>query len=368
MRKSVLAIIAATSIFLLDPILEARAQDWQAGGGAPWANLLTSAKKEGKVVVAGPPQLARVLADEFKKDTGIDLEYLGGNARDLSARFDREAAAGMPSIDVLLSGGDGFFTVYAQGQLKPIKSQLMLPGVTDGKNWLPGDLKWVDGDRSFYLQGTNWVFGWPVANSNLVKSDSFTNWRDLLKPEFKGKIASIDIASPGPGRALGSYLLKQFGPDFMKQLFITQEVVFTRDGRQLVDWVTRGSYSVALGAVPSDVEYFRSRGIRHLDVPQMNDGAGAVLGGFSVLRQPKGNPHPDAATVFTNWYASRPGQIAFSRAMLEPSGRVDANLADIPEYVKLKPGVSYFDQYRQDFITGERTKLEESVVQLLGGR
>jgi hypothetical protein len=54
--------------------------------------------------------------------------------------------------------------------------------------------------------------------------------------------------------------------------------------------------------------------------------------------------------------------------MLEPSSRLDADLADIPDYVKLKPGYQYFDQYRQDFITGERVKLEESVVQILGGR
>ncbi len=365
-RKSILmlAFMAGFSSFQAGAL----AQDWQAGADVAWGKVFEAAKKEGKVVVAGPPQLARVLSDEFKKDTGIELEYLGGNTRDLSSRFDREAAAGNPSIDVFLSGGDGFFTVYAQGQLKSIKSLLMLPGVTNPKNWLGGDIKWVDNDKAFYLQGTNWVFGWPVANANLVKPGSLTSWHDLLKPEFKGKIASIDVASPGPGRALGSYLLKQFGPEFVKKLFVDQGVVLTRDGRQLVDWVTRGNYVVALGAVQADVEYFRSRGIRHLDVPVMMDGQGTVLGGFSVMRQPKANPHPNAATVFANWYASRPGQVAFSRAMLEPSSRLDADLADIPDYVKLKPGYQYFDQYRQDFITGERVKLEESVVQILGGR
>ncbi len=101
--------------------------DWQAGAGADWAKVMAAAKKEGKVVVAGHSALARPFSDDFKRDTGIELEFLGGNTRELTARLQREVRSNSLTMDVSLGGGSELLTLYPEGQLVPIKPQLMLP-------------------------------------------------------------------------------------------------------------------------------------------------------------------------------------------------------------------------------------------------
>jgi ABC-type Fe3+ transport system substrate-binding protein len=99
----------------------------------------------------------------------------------------------------------------------------------------------------------------------------------------------------------------------------------------------------------------------------MDDGPGCLVGGFSVLKIAKGAPHPNAATVFLNWYASRPGQKAYSEAMDEPSRRLDVK-GDFPSYILPKPGVKYLDQYSEPWYLKERPKLEKAIIEALGGR
>ena len=218
------------------------------------------------------------------------------------------------------------------------------------------------------FQGSNWVHAWPLFNANLVKPGTVTNWADLLKPEFKGKIVAYDPRFGGPGQAAAAYLTDTFGIDFVKELYAGQKVVYTRDGRQLVEWIARGSYAVALGGIQLHVEIFKQKGIKNLSVRQMKDGPGSLLGGFSVIKQPVGAPHPAAATVFLNWYASKPGQETYSRRMLEPSMRRDVDVDTVPDYVKPKPGVTYLDQYVEDWYTQTRPKVSKSIVEALGGR
>jgi ABC-type Fe3+ transport system substrate-binding protein len=240
--------------------------------------------------------------------------------------------------------------------------------VTEPGNWMGGRIKSMDKEGAYFFQGSYWVHAWPVFNSDRIKPGMVGSWKDLLKPEFKGRIAAVDPRSGGPGQAAAAYLVDVFGIDFLKQLYLGQEVAYTRDGRQLIEWVVRGNYDVALGGVQVDVEQFRTRGIRNLLVPELPDGPGSVLGGFSVLKQPKGSPHPNAATVFINWYASRPGQTAYSRVMLEPSARVDVDVPAVPDYVRPKPGIHYLDQYEENWYRETRPKVEEAIINALGGR
>lgn len=356
---------AVAAVFALPP---AQAADWQAGAGPEWAKVMAAAKQEGKVVVAGPPALARAFTEDFKRDTGIDLEYVGGNTREIGARFGRELDSGHLTLDVSLGGGSELLTAYPQGRLVALKPQMMLPGVTGGKNWAGGKIKWMDNAGAYFFQGSNWVYCWPLFNSKLVPAGSVKSWKDLLKPEFKGKIAAFDPRSGGPGQAAAAYLAEALGIDFLKALYIGQNVVYTRDGRQLIDWAAHGKYAVALGGVQVDIEYFKHQGIQDFDVPTLPDGPGSAVGGFSVIKEGKGAPHPNAATVFINWYASQPGQEAYTRVMLEPSTRLDVQVPEVPDYVKVKPGVHYLDQYREDWYTKTRPQLAKAVVQALGGR
>src|SRR4051794_26749444 len=59
---------------------------WDADAPAEWEDILAAGQKEGSVVVAGFPSHAEPMAKAFKRDTGIDLEFIGGDGSANSAR------------------------------------------------------------------------------------------------------------------------------------------------------------------------------------------------------------------------------------------------------------------------------------------
>ncbi len=342
------------------------AGDWQAGAGADWQKILAAAKQEGRVVVSGHPALSQPLAKAFTRDTGIRLEYLGGELNELSTRLSREAKAGNVTVDVALGGGTEIRMLH-DGLLNPIKPQLLLPGVLDSRNWRDGSMKWMDKGGAYLLKGSAYVSGFPVVNADIVKPDAITSWKDLLKPEYKGKIASYDPRGSGPGQGCAAYLADTFGIEFVKALYLGQKVTYTKDGRQLAEWAARGAYPIILGSVQTGIRPFVAQGIR-LQPISPKDGPGYLTSGFSVLKQAKGVPHPHAATVFINWYASKPGQEAYSRAMIEASTRADIEVEEIPAHVIPKPGVKYLNTYEEGWYTNIRPKIAKQIIEALGGR
>jgi ABC-type Fe3+ transport system substrate-binding protein len=342
------------------------AADWQAGAGPDWQRTLAAAKQEGVVAVAGPPQLAGI-AEIFQRDTGVRMDFLGGEARTTSSRLSREIRAKALTIDATFTGMVEL-PLVKEGLFEDEKARLMLPGVTDPKNWADGTIKFADNDGKYMIQTHSYRSAVPFYNPNLLKPNEFTSWRTLLDPKFKGKIAVYDPRNGGPGQAMSTYIAAQFGIDFLKQLYVDQDLVYSLDSRQMAEWVVRGVYPVALGILTPDYLRFKDAGIATIVPADLEDGAGTLSGGFSVMLLPKGAPHPNAATVFLNWYASQPGQEAFSRTYNVPSRRTDVNVASIPDYVVPKPGRKYHDQYNEDWASTGRIEIQDKLEKLLGGK
>ncbi len=343
------------------------AADWQAGADPEWQKVLAAARKEGRIAISGPPQLAAPFTQGFLRDTGIEVDYLGGEARATASRVVREVRAGNVTIDAFLTGTAELPQVK-EGFFEDEKSRLMLRGVTDPANWAGGELKWIDNAKRFMLQTHSYVSSMPFYNTNLVKPGELTTWKDLLKPQFKGKIVIYDPRSGGPGQAAAGYVGARFGIDYVKSLYVGQGAVLSLDSRQMAEWVTRGVHAVAIGVLAPDYLTFRDAGIKHLVPANLKDGAGNLSGGFSVILLPRGAPHPNAATVFLNWYASQPGQEAFSRAWNAPSRRTDVKIESVPDFIVPKAGVQYLDQYREDWIMNERAAIMAEVIKAIGGK
>jgi iron(III) transport system substrate-binding protein len=342
-----------------------RAADWQAGAGADWQKVMAAAKKEGSVAVIGPPQVASALTKAFQRDTGIDLKYLAGPPRATASRVSREVRARNITVDAVLTGM-AELPLVKEGYFEAIRPKLMLPGVTDPKNWKDGKLKFDDDANKFMLQTHQYRSSVPFYNPKVV--GSFTSWHQLLDPKFTGKIVAYDPRTGGPGQAVSTYIVNTLGLDFFKKLYVGQKVTFSLDANQMAEWVVRGVKYVALGVTTPSYLKFKNAGVDTIAPADPDDGSGTLTGGYSVIILPKGSPHPNAQTVFVNWYASQPGQVAFSRAFHVPSLREDVDVKGIPDYVIPKPGRKYQDQYNEAWASSGKPKIRKQVLTILGGK
>lgn len=341
--------------------------DWDAGAGPEWDTLLEAARAEGRVVVGGPAFLAEPMVEAFRRDTGIELEWLGATGSELSARLQQEVTAGNVTMDLKLGGPQELFVDY-KSLLEPLAPQLILPTVTDESKWRGGELPWSDPDETYMLRTAAYVFGWVVVNRDILDPATIRTWDDLLSPDLKGKIVSGDITTPSPGQGAAQHLYNVKGQQFIEDLFLGQEVELIADNTQVVEQVARGTYPIALGAIQTVVERFRSQGFDELEIVLPEDHPGYLTGGFSVIVEAKNAPHPNAAQVFLNWFASPAGQRVYEQVMLETSARTDVRVDGVPEYVRPVDGADYWLDWELDWLLNHRARVAESFVDMVGGR
>lgn len=355
---AVWAMVSASAAFADD--------DWQAGAPPAWAKILADAKTEGHVAVVGPSELAVPIAEAFLKDTGIQVDFLGGVASVNASRVAREVRAGNVTVDFMYTG-TAELPLVKEGFFEDEKEKLLLPGTADPKNWQDNKLTWVDNTQKYMLRTQATVQSIPFFNSDTVKPP-LTSWKQLLDPRFKGKIVAYDPRAGGPGQQMVGYIGAKFGMDFLKQLYVGQQTVFSQDSRQMAEGIVRGVYEVGLGVLLPDYVNLHSAGITNLVPAQMTDGPGTLSGGFSVLIMPRKSPHPNAQTVFLNWAASQHGQAVYSHVEHQLSRRVDVHEPGVLDFTVPKSGVEYLDQYTEDWALNQRKKIIDQVLDALGGR
>jgi len=340
---------------------------------AEWERLKEGAKREGKVVVAGVgfPGLRQGVIEGFQKAHGITVEYLALLGGETITRVDRETRAGNVTIDVAIGGTASCWTMAERGQIEEVSKLAVDPSLFDAAVWRGGNMKPIlpspNMPRDFLcgLQGAEWVMTDLFVNRELVPPDAIRSWKDLLKPEYNGKIASWDPRRPGSAQTTVGYLAALFGEQYIRDLYLGQNVALTADYRQLAEWVARGSYPVGIGLVQANVEPMRAQGLP-LERVFPADGPGALTGGFGTIFGIKGGPDPNATAVFVNWFVSREAQEMWEREMMETSLRADLP-HNVPDYVIPKPGVNYeIDDYNPDYFFAKRAPAIEKITEVLG--
>jgi ABC-type Fe3+ transport system substrate-binding protein len=336
-------------------------EPWDACASPEWADVLQAARDEGTVVIGGPAFLGEPMATAFEADTGIQLEWIGASGSELSARMPQEVAAGAVTMDGKFGGAQELFVDW-ESILSPLADQLLLPGVTDPSVWHTDGIDWYDPAESYMLKGSRWVFGWPVVNADVLDPASIGTWSDLLDPQYVGMIGSHEVSTPSPGQGTAHFIYNTKGQDFLEDLYLGQEVTFTPDFNQVVEWAARDTYPIVLGAVQSVLERFRSEGF-NLEPLLLEDEQGYITSGFSVFVMPNEPAHPNAAQVFLNWYASQPGSTVYSSVMLEASNRTDVDPESIPDYTKPQSGVEYWEDSDLEWFLNERGPVSEMLAE-----
>jgi ABC-type Fe3+ transport system substrate-binding protein len=340
---------------------------------AAWQRYQDGARREGKVVVAGPgfPGLRQGLTEGFQKAYGITVEYLGLGAGEVIPRVDRESQAGNVTIDVNIGGTSSCWTMADRGQIDDVTPLLVDPSLFNPASWRGGHMKPIlpaptqPKDFLCGLQGEEWVMTDLFVNPQMVPPDAIKSWKDLLKPEYKGKIISFDPRRPGSAQTTVAYLQTLFGEDYVRDLYLGQNVQLTADYRQLAEGVARGSYPIGIALVQANIEPLRAENLP-LQRVFPADGPGALTGGFGTVHKIKNSPNPNAAAVFINWFASKDAQDMWEREMMETSLRTDV-AHQVPDYVIPKPGVSYtIDDYNPDYFFSKRAPAIAKISDLLG--
>jgi len=325
------------------------------GGAAAeqtWDELVAAARKEGELVIKGAP--GKVYADVFtegfkKRYPEIKVTYTGLNGFESIPKIQREREAGLYNWDVYLGGTPSTLnTLKPAGAFAPLKPALR-PEILADSNWLGGfEAGWEDNEKKFAYAYDFTVSAPAYVNWDFVKAEDFRSYKDLLKPEFAGKIIWDDPRQGGPGLNTGAQFLTNFGEEFLAKLTATQKIVYTNNGREIAEAVVRGRQPIGLSAGSQNLEQFWSQGLGKNVKPYMGDITKMNGGpGFGCVALMDRAPHPNAAALYLNWLLSQEGQVEYVKSGRN-SRRLDVKPSD-PD-LAVKPGIQYSDTQTEDSI------------------
>lgn len=347
------------------------APGWAQSTPPSWDDLVAAAKREGTVVVIGPAhvEVRRVLPAAFKQRFGIDVEYLGGPGGVAAGRLRTERAAGIYSADVGLAASQTLTSIfYPEKMLDPIRPLLVMPEVIDKSKWRRGDLWFPDPEQQYVLRLFNSVWRLFTINTDYVKPEDMTSARDLLlNPKFKGKIATHDPSVSGVGGNVATHLYDQLGEDFVRQFYIGQEPVISRDERQLTDWLLRGTYPIVLGTDEAQVAKMRAEGFPLREIYELPGLSPPVTSGNGMLVVFNRAPHPNAAKLLVNWLASKEGMEVYARLLhMSPTRNDIDDKSFVPAENIPRPGVEYLDAFAWQYTVETKGKVRLFMKDLLG--
>ena len=351
-----------------------------SGGAAPapaekaawekqWDDLVAAAKKEGALVLVtnlGPGFKDAAAAFE-KAFPGVSVELITQLASSFAPKAVQERQAGVYSYDVTTQpNGTVPLTLIPAGAMDPIRPLLVRPDVLDDKSWQGGfEAGFPDKDKKWGYAAFQEVHRAVWINTDLIKEGEIKTFDDLLNPKWKGKIVGGDPRTYGGGWWPGTTMrLKRNDDSLIKRLFKDQEVAISRDGRQQIEFLIRGSYSIGiLASTASLLPEFLAQGvgknIKWVPMDEMDN----LNGGISVAFVFNRAPHPNAAKLFVNWLFTKEGSTIWSKAAGTNSRRTDVPPHDLQ--LVPTPGRRLIAIDRDEF-ADEWRKTQELAKQLLG--
>jgi iron(III) transport system substrate-binding protein len=327
-------LVAGLSVFASLALLLTACSQAPALGGAPasapskesenpqakWEQALQDARKEGSVVVVTHTNLLyRELIDGFKsKYPDIAVEHVSIRPSEFGPKVVTEQQNGQFNYDLWLSPTSTMTEVVVPaGGMEQIPPFLILPEVTDGKNWRSGKPLYSAADPLILLNRGN-LSGDIYVNRDILPKSEFSSIDQLLEPRFKGKIMIRTPNGAHGGSLPLTGWLRGKSEDFVWSILKDQEPVYIENARLLTQNLINGKYPLAIGQDNPTIDNCKtSGGCQNLDFVR---GYEHMLGqGASILKKP---PHPAATAVFLNWFFTKEGQEAFKQAIIntEPDG------------------------------------------------
>lgn len=289
-----------------------------------WDKVVEAAKKEGRVVVSIPTsaELRKEFEAGFQKAfPGIELELSVARGASNINKIVEEQSAGVKGVDLHIGGTTSIITgLLAQNHLEPVMPAMLLPEVRDPKHWWGGHI-WADNAKKYIYGFTAYMTETIWYNSTLVKPEEIHSWDSLLDPKWKGRMVILDPRTPGSGESTWAFLWRIKGEQYLAKL-AAQDMMVGRNLRQLGENIARGKSAISIGLSYYTYVPFIKAGLPVKPISTIKEGYYAASGSGNVVLL-KNAPHPNATKVFVNWLLSRDGQSAVTKALGQPTRRLD---------------------------------------------
>lgn len=325
--RSVAAILTLVAALACAAPPSASAQG-AAKAEADWEKILAAARKEGKVVLytaTVAPVMQRIKEEFDKAYPGITLEWVRYASGPLIAKVEQERKAGAPSADVVSSTEVGWFEDRA-------REGALVRAVGPDAARFPAN---------YLVEGVAPILSMDAVvimyNTNLIKT-SITGHKDVLRPEFRGKVGTVDLLSTTVV-AFYSWLEQVNGAGYLDRLAEQKPMLFTgavAGGQMLASGEIAIDIFIGTGAA---IPLIKSGAPVRIVYPNPGFGfawAGAIINWAG---------HPNAAQVFMNYVMSPRGQAVWNgngdsaSPLPNTPGSLDASTLNLPDLKKFRPEI-----------------------------
>lgn len=324
----------------------AQSGDWKER----WDRTVAAAKKEGEINISGPSGRGwREYLSKFQEAyPDITVKITPSAGRSFWPKVMKEYEVGQHLWDLRIGGTDNLsYKLKGQGYLDSVRDELILPEVTDEKNWLGGmDTVFVDKEKKYYLAFVLYEQTIAQYSKKATGAGEDLSFPDLLGPKWTGKIT---IAEPHGGSPLsgGAVLYRVYGEDYLRKLIVDQKLVVSTEPRQQMQWMTSGRYPITFGLPTAAVVEYFARGGDPDDIGRIK-GPRTYSHGVGAISLPAKRPHPNASTVFINWLLTKETQTGLMQAVKLNSRRNDVPLGDPDSAVDVAHLSEYFGSQAEE--------------------
>ncbi len=302
-----LATLLAVQVFGV-PYL-AIAQDKPLAG--PVKALYDAAKKEGQLVLWGPPTdtVEKFYPQEFQKAfPGIAVKAIGDSQA--PQKLLTEALAGVHQADVFWWPISGFLDLEKRGLVAKLDAGLLAAfGVGPGDTALDG--------RG--LRAANVIYTLEYDTRRLKPQDLPKTWEELLDPRWRGRVVGAALLMPGVPSTYGLFKGEQWMLDFARKLRDEAKVTMVASTPLAREMLMRGEKDLVVSLISETLKR------KHLhNEPVDWTPVGPAWSTQHILGVLEKAPHPNAARLFALWGASKEGKIAMERVSFDADGRPGA--------------------------------------------